>query len=123
MESTVYKKMRLKEGTTGIYLYAPEEYIAMTKKQRIVDFREQEKYGFVHLFVTSKQEYRDRINEAISLLGENGVLWISYPKSDRKNKYDINRDVLFAATQEVGYIACSSAALDEKWSAMRFKKM
>lgn len=123
MESTVFKKMKLKEGTTGVYLYAPEEYIAMTKEQSVIDFSEKEKYGFVHLFITSKQEYEDRINEALSLLSENGILWISYPKSDRKTKYDVNRDILFALTQENGIIACSSAALDEKWSAMRFKKL
>lgn len=123
MENTVFKKMRLKEGTSGVYLYAPEEYIEMTKEQNLVDFSEREKYSLVHLFITSKQEYLDRIDEALSLLDESGILWISYPKSDRKTKYDVNRDVLFEITQENGYIACSSVALDEKWSAMRFKKL
>ncbi|GFZ31528.1 hypothetical protein CSC2_20540 [Clostridium zeae] len=123
MESTVYKKMRLKEGTTGIYLYAPEEYITMAISQEVVDFSKKDKYGFVHLFVNSKRDYYDRIEEAIGNLSEVGVLWISYPKSDRKNKYDINRDILFATTPEHGFIACSSVALNETWAAMRFKRI
>lgn len=123
MESTVYKKMRLKEGTFGVYLYAPAEYIAMAENQNIIDFSNRDKYQFVHLFIESKKDYYERINEALSKLAEDSVLWISYSKSDKKNKYDINRDSLFALTPENGIIACSSVALDEKWSAMRFKNL
>ncbi|QAA33840.1 hypothetical protein [Clostridium manihotivorum] len=123
MESTVYKKMRLKEGTSGVYLYAPEAYIDMAAEQDFVNFSEKDKYGFVHLFISSKKDYEDRIDEAISKLEDGGALWISYPKSDRKNKYDVNRDILFALTPEKDYIACSSVALDEIWAAMRFKKI
>ena len=123
MESTIYKKMRLKEGTTGTYLYAPAEYIAMAEEQNIIDFSKREKYQFVHLFIESKKDYYDRINEVVSQLTEGGALWISYPKSDKNNKYDVNRDILFNLTPEQGIIACSSVALDDKWSAMRFKSL
>ncbi|MDT8715167.1 hypothetical protein IAI10_00535 [Clostridium sp. 19966] len=121
IESTVLKKMRLKEGIFGIYLYAPKEYIEMCNNQNYVKFHKQDNYGFVHLFIESQNDYKARIEEALALLGKGGVLWISYPKSDKKNKYDVNRDILFKLTQENGYIACSSVALNEKWAAMRFK--
>lgn len=123
MESIVYKKMRLKEGTTGIYLYAPKEYVDMAAEQNIIDFSPKESYEFVHLFIESKEDYFSRIHEALSKVKENGALWISYPKSDKKNKYDVNRDILFKLTPEQGVIACSSVALDDKWSAMRFKNI
>lgn len=123
MESTVFKKMRLKPGTSGIYLYAPEDYVSMTEKQDFIDFSKRENYEFVHLFITSKKDYDERIHDALLKLSDKGTLWISYPKSDRKNRYDINRDILFGITQEQGIIACSNVALDDRWSALRFKKM
>lgn len=123
MDSNVYKKMRLKQGTTGVFLYAPDEYINMTKKQDIIDFSEHEKYDLVHLFIESKKDYHDRINEALQLLSDKGTLWISYPKSDKKNKYDVNRNVLFEITPEQGITVCSNISLDEKWSALRFRKI
>lgn len=121
-DSAIFKKMRLKSGISGKYLYAPEEYIQMTENQDVVDFSEHGKYDFVHLFIESQNDYHDRIDETLSLLSDSGILWISYPKSTSKVKYDVNRNVLFTITQENGYIACSNVALDDKWSAMRFKK-
>lgn len=123
MESTIFQKMRLKQGTTGIYLYAPEEYVSMAKEQNFIDFSKQESYDFVHLFVESKQDYYERIPEALRLLSDNGILWISYPKSSPKNRYDINRDILFEITPEQGIQVCSNVSLDDKWSALRFKKI
>lgn len=123
MDSTVFKKMKLKPGTSGIYLYAPREYIEMANNQEFIDFSANKTYDFVHLFVESRQEYSERIGKAIELLSETGMLWISYPKSSGKNKYDINRDVLFTLLPEQGFTACASAALDDKWSAMRFKRI
>lgn len=123
MVGTVYKKMKLKQGTSGAFLYAPEEYIIMTNEQDYIDFSEHDKFDFVHLFIQSINDYNERIAETLSKLSETGVLWISYPKADKNSKYDVNRDILFALTQKDGIIACSSAALDEKWSALRFKRI
>lgn len=115
--------MKLKQGTTGVCLYAPEEYINMTKAQDFVDFSRQERYDFVHLFIKSKKDYYDRIHEALQKLSETGTLWISYPKSNKNSRYDVNRDIIFQLTPEHGIIACSNVALDDKWSALRFKKV
>ena len=123
MDSTIFKKMRLKQGTNGIFLHAPEEYIAMAKGQDVIDFSQHDKYDFVHLFIESKQDYFDRIRDALDKLSESGTLWISYPKSDKKHQYDINRDGIFQLTPENGIDACSNIALDEHWSALRFKKI
>lgn len=115
--------MKLKQGTTGVFLYSPEQYINMANEQDYIDFTEHEKYGFVHLFIESKKNYYERITEALSKLSETGVLWISYPKSVKNNKYDVKRDTIFALTQENGFIACSNVSLDDKWSALRFKRI
>lgn len=123
MESTIFQKMRLKQGTTGIFLYAPEEYVSMAKGQDFIDFSKQESYNFVHLFIESKQDYYERISEALQLLSSTGVLWISYPKSDKKHRYDVNRDVLFEITPEQGIQVCSNVSLDDTWSALRLKKI
>ena len=121
MESTVFKKMRLKEGTSGVCFYAPKEFLDMIKEQTFIDFEAREKYDYVHLFITSKEEYRHRIKDALSVLSDNGVLWISYAKSKQSKKYDINRDSLYELAKKDGIIACGNVALNEEWTAMRFK--
>ena len=114
--------MRIKQGTAGVFLYAPEEYVRMAQEQDTVDFSERDKYEFVHLFVQSQKDYFDRIQEALQKLSHTGTLWISYPKSGKGNNYDINRNIIFELTPQHGMTVCSNVALDETWSALRLKK-
>ena len=49
------------------------------------------------------------------------MLWIAYAKGTSKVKTDVNRDRLWAAVQPIGWQPVRQIALDEVWSAMRFK--
>jgi hypothetical protein len=45
-------------------------------------------------------------------------LWIAYPKG---NKADINRDTLWPIGAEYGFRPISQVAIDDTWSALRFR--
>lgn len=45
-------------------------------------------------------------------------LWIAYPKA---NKTDINRDSLWPIGAEYGFRPISQVAIDDTWSALRFR--
>jgi hypothetical protein len=47
-----------------------------------------------------------------------GVLWIAYPKA---NRTDINRDSLWPILTEYGMRPISQIAVDDTWSALRFR--
>ena len=49
------------------------------------------------------------------------LLWIAYPKQSSKTKADINRDTMHRAVQEWHYDAVMQIAIDEIWSALRFR--
>jgi hypothetical protein len=50
-----------------------------------------------------------------------GILWIAYPKGGSGIKTDVNRDKLWPVVQESGWRPVRQIALDEVWSAMRFR--
>ena len=51
-----------------------------------------------------------------------GLLWLCYPKGGAKGGTDLNREILRVTVEErYGFEGVSLVALDETWSAMRFK--
>lgn len=49
------------------------------------------------------------------------MLWLAYAKGSSKVKTDVNRDKLWAAVLPLGWQPVRQIALDEVWSALRFK--
>jgi len=48
------------------------------------------------------------------------IVWVAYPKANRS---DINRDTLWPILTEYGMRPNSQIAIDEVWSALRFRPM
>ncbi|MDN3689354.1 hypothetical protein [Cyclobacterium jeungdonense] len=52
------------------------------------------------------------------------VIWICYPKASSKQyKCDFNRDTGFGILGDYGLEAVRQVAIDEDWSALRFRKV
>lgn len=117
MQDELVKKLRYKQGR-ALVMHAPEGY-----KLGIEDSLEPGgTYEFVQLFVGNAAEVEMRVHEAIKLLADDAVFWITYPKQSSKVKTDINRDSLFTLVDELtDYRAVSNVAVDDKWSALRFR--
>ncbi len=51
-------------------------------------------------------------------------LWLAYPKqSSKRYRADFNRDTGFAALGEFGFEAVRQIAIDDDWSALRFRRV
>jgi hypothetical protein len=50
-----------------------------------------------------------------------GLLWMCYPKQTGKIKSDLNRDSLWRLMQPTGFSPVTQIAVDETWSALRFR--
>jgi hypothetical protein len=50
-----------------------------------------------------------------------GILWIAYPKGGSGIKTDVNRDKLWPVVQDAGWRPVRQIAIDDIWSAMRFR--
>jgi hypothetical protein len=117
MSAELLKKLRYKEGP-ALVLNTPEGFDIGFESSSALEGT----YGFVLLFVNNSEEVREWVPKVVPVLTEDPVYWIIYPKQSSKVKSDLNRDKLFALVQEISdYRAVSNVAVDDKWSALRFR--
>jgi hypothetical protein len=72
------------------------------------------------LFVSSAVAIRELLATHRDDLTRPDALWIAYPK---RNRADINRDSLWPIVAEYGLRPITQIALDEVWSALRFRPL
>lgn len=70
------------------------------------------------VFAESEASLRASVEAHGDALGTPAVLWVAYPKG---NRADINRDSLWPILAEHGFRPVSQVAVDETWSALRFR--
>ena len=125
MPSSLAQKLQIKSGKL-IVINAPKGYaeqLAKELKDLTVSTRAAGQAEAVLLFVNSLAEATERTPKAGKLVKPEGMLWIAYAKGASKVKTDVNRDRLWAAVQPIGWQPVRQIALDEVWSAMRFKPL
>jgi hypothetical protein len=125
MPSSLAQKLQIKSGKL-IVMNAPQGYagqLAQELKDLTVSTRAAGQAEAVLLFVNSLAEVDKLMPKAGKLVKPEGMLWIAYAKGASKVKTDVNRDRLWAAAQPIGWQPIRQIALDEVWSAMRFRPM
>ena len=75
----------------------------------------------VLLFVRCLADVGRLLGSAIAAAPSGGPLWIAYPKLTSGVASDLSRDILWHAVEPSGWRPVRQVALDEIWSAMRFK--
>ena len=122
MATTLSEKLQLKHGQQILVQNAPAGYFEHLVVELPQAGLEVEGTDALLLFVTSLAEVADLTPGAIQKVGQNGLLWIAYPKGGSGVKTDINRDRLAASVVEkTGWRAVRQVAIDEVWSALRFR--
>jgi hypothetical protein len=72
------------------------------------------------IFVEDEAALRAALAEHGVVLLRPAVLWFAYPKGGRA---DIDRDSLWPIVAELGMRPISQVAVDEAWSALRFRRL
>ncbi|OON67103.1 hypothetical protein [Hymenobacter sp. CRA2] len=74
-------------------------------------------------FATRQQEIADVAAQLGHAPGDVAV-WVAYPKgSSKKYRCEFNRDTGWAALGAAGFEPVSQVAIDEDWSALRFRRV
>ena len=123
--SAVSEKLLIKAGNRVAIIAAPGDYGEIVGDLPDgITLSEQTAGSFdvVHGFFTTKAELLDRLDDLKSAAGQNGILWISYPKRTSGLETDLSRDVLRSFLSEQGLRGVSLISLDDTWSAMRFRR-
>ncbi|WP_134703463.1 DUF3052 domain-containing protein [Ammoniphilus sp. YIM 78166] len=124
----VVKKLNFKDqGQPVLILNAPKVYeeIMATFQGDVHQEPQLESYDFVQVFGTSNEELQLLGRKASQLVKENGLLWLCYPKKSSKvyKGSDCSRDTVAGMLANEGFEPVRQVAIDEDWSALRFKKV
>jgi hypothetical protein len=85
---------------------------------RIVDALEQATVALV--FAAAAASAHEILTARKDQLARPAVFWVAYPKA---NKADINRDTLWPILAEYGMRPIGQVAIDDVWSALRFRPL
>jgi hypothetical protein len=66
-------------------------------------------------------EIEKRVPGLLQRAAPGAVFWITYPKKTSGIDSDLSRDILAAARTDFGWRPVSIVALDDVWSALRFR--
>lgn len=121
MEHEILKKMKVKPEYSSKIINPPEGY--PSDALYFGDGQEDTNtFDFVHLFIESKEQFKEFFQQARKSCKPGNLFWLSYPKSKGKIKYDINRDILWDLVAPEGYHPVAMVSLDDKWSAIRLSE-
>ena len=125
--SALFQKMNLKDQTELLVLNAPASFeteLATLKDVTIArELTAVKEVEFSLAFVTKQAEV-DKFAQAIGKkVKGDAVVWFAYPKgTSKKYKCEFNRDTGWAVLGELGYEPVRMVAIDEDWSALRFRR-
>ena len=123
MSSTV-KKLGLKSGMRALVLGAPSDYLnslAPLPDRVEVSRNLSGTHEFVQLFATRKSEITKSAEKLLQSAAPGALVWISYPKKTSGVDSDLSREVVWAAMEGTGWRPVSQIAIDDVWSALRFR--
>lgn len=127
MEKTLKDKFQLKNVTRLAVRNAPQGYVELLANQLEgieVVAGPDATADAVLLFVNNMAEAQSLTPSAVEVVAAvkpEGILWLAYPKGSSKAKVDVNRDTLWPVVQAYGWRPVRQVALDDVWSAMRFR--
>jgi hypothetical protein len=123
-DNPLARKLLIKPGNRLLVLNGPPDWLE--RLQPLPDGVEvaEEPGGpadVVHLFVSYKAEVDAHAPAAMEATRPGGVLWASYPKRSAKVATDLTRDEGWEAFAEAGWRPVTQVAVDDVWSALRFR--
>jgi hypothetical protein len=126
--TTVFDKLNLKSQKEILVLNAPESFEKeIDGLKGVLVNRQVEKLGkfeFALVFATQQTEVNRLTRALVSKAQEDAILWFAYPKgTSKKYQCDFNRDNGWDELKKAGFDTVRAVAIDEDWSALRFRRV
>lgn len=127
--NALFNKLNLKEEKEIFVINHPKSFETVLSDKSedikiIFNLRENKSIQFAIFFVTKKNEI-DKLAEKIkSKMDGDAKIWFAYPKVSSKNyKCNFNRDTGWESLGKIGLEGVRMVAIDEDWSALRFRRV
>ena len=122
--NAVAKKLGLKAGMRGAVLSAPRGYLkSLEPLPEGVKLSERgtANQDFLQMFATRKTDIRKNAAKLLKAAAPGALVWITYPKKTSGVESDLSREEVWSAMEHTGWRPVSQIAIDEVWSALRFR--
>ena len=127
MAMATFAKLNLKDQAEIVVLNAPASFEPELKSLKGVSLRRDAKggdIGFSLAFVMTQKEVDTLAPQVAKKAKGDAIVWFAYPKgSSKKYKSQINRDSGWAVMGDAGFEPVRMVAIDEDWSAVRFRRV
>ena len=120
---SLIEKLGIKEGFRIIILDPPQNYgtiIGELPNSVSVVRNLEGPLDFIHFFTKSRKELENKFPALKQELSQNGILWISWPKTSSKVETDLDEDVVREIGLKNGLVDVKVSAIDETWSGLKF---
>ena len=126
--SAVFKKLNLKDQREIVVANAPASFEAEIASLNGVSVRRSlagaTQVAFSLAFVMKQPEIDALAKQIGQRTAGDAVVWFAYPKqSSKRYKSEIDRDHGWASLGAVGFEPVRMVAIDEDWSAVRFRRV
>ena len=116
------EKLGFKSGQTLGLVNAPIGYAAMIgsslKQMQLVD-PPKAPVNVLHIFVMTAAEARKQIKKARTLVADDGMVWISWPKKSSGWKTDVTEDTIRESALANDLVDVKVCAVDDTWSGLK----
>lgn len=114
------KKLGIKEGFKIALFHQPEYYFNLfTDFPADVIINGNSKADLIHYFVKEEKQLAKDILKLKNNIGQNGMIWVSWPKKSSKVETDITEDVIRNHALKNGLVDIKVCAVDETWSGLK----
>ncbi len=124
---SVFTKLNLKAQSEIVVINAPPSFepeLAVLPGVTVLrEAKSAKKIAFALAFVTQLTEVNTLTKAITKKADDDALIWFAYPKgTSKKYTCEFNRDTGWAALGEAGYEPVRMIAIDEDWSALRFRR-
>lgn len=122
--SPLAKKLQVKPGKHWLLFNAPANYLSLLEPLpdgAIVSHEAKGVFDGIQLFVKNSPELIESLKVVVPALRADSVFWIIYPKKNSGIETDLAMMGSWTAPADHGLEPVASAAVDETWTALRFR--
>lgn len=100
-----------------------KQFIKLSFAKNLTPLLKSRKIDFALVFAVSQQQLQGILKEVIPAMQPDAKLWVAYPKLTSKIVSDLSREASWGCIDHHGFESVRAIALDNVWSAVRFKKL
>ncbi|MCM3163977.1 DUF3052 domain-containing protein [Metabacillus litoralis] len=121
------KKLQFKDsGQPVLIVHHPNSYndVISSFTGEVHNESKGHEYDFVQIFGTANDQLKSLAQKSVQAVKEDGLFWICYPKKSSKTYKgsDCSRETVGGLLAAEGYEPVRQIAIDDDWSALRFRK-